>query len=84
MDNKIKVDFTKDIKKKSLKKNFEFLLNYYLGRVELTEKRKEFYNVMCNAQCNADNVIYIAWKVGLIEYDEYKRLYAIIFRQIKM
>lgn len=81
--DKIEINFTKDIKKKNIRNNFEFMLNYYLGRIELTNKN-DLYEVEYRAQCSADNMIYIALKIGLIEHDEYKRLYRIIFHQTKM
>lgn len=80
--DKIEINFTKDIKKKNIRSNFEFMLNYYLGRIELTNKNN-LYEVEYRAQCSADNMIYIAVKIGLIDHDEYERLYRIIFHQTK-
>lgn len=81
--DKLEINFTKDIKKKNIRSNFEFMLNYYLGRIELTNKNN-LYEVEYRAQCSADNMIYIAVKIGLIDHDEYDRLYKIIFHQTKM
>ena len=54
--DKIEINFTKDIKKKNIRSNFEFMLNYYLGRIELTNKN-DLYEVEYRAQCSADNMI---------------------------